>query len=177
MAAIFIKRSVIMVLQKRCHLNLYHHYQPIKLKWFTSGSNKGQKTIEPMKNILIIAGLISLFSSCYYDNVDELHPQITPCDTTGVVSFANDIQPIMLHNCGSENPACHQGDASQSGYGLENYNAVISTINNSGVFLETITHDPSISTSKWMPQNSTAKLNDCSIQQIEAWMNRGTPNN
>ena len=130
-----------------------------------------------MKNTLIVLSLISILSGCYYDNLDEMHPRIIPCDTTGIVSFAADIQPIMLHSCGSENPACHQGDGSDSGYGLETYATVISTIDNSGIFLETITHDPSISSSRWMPLNTTAKIDDCSIQKIEAWLNRGRPNN
>ncbi len=130
-----------------------------------------------MKKILFLLFLVVSLNSCYYDNVEELHPAIAPCDTSGTVSFSNDILPIMLHGCGSENIACHQTDASQSGYGLGTYDDVISTINNSGTFLETIVHSTTINSSKWMPKNSSAKLDNCSIQKIEAWLNRGKANN
>lgn len=130
-----------------------------------------------MKYLISLFIIIISITSCYYDNVDELHPSITPCDTTGVVSFSSDILPIMQHGCGSEDLACHQTDGSQSGYGLGNYTDVINTIDNSGNFLTSITHDPSISSSKWMPKGSTGKIDDCSIQKVEAWLNRGKLNN
>lgn len=129
-----------------------------------------------MKKIFAICLVMATFTSCYYDNVDELHPAAEPCDTTGTVSFANDISPIMLHSCGSENSSCHNTNGSTSGYGLGTYADVINTINTSGIFLETITHSASINTSKWMPLGS-GKINDCSIQKIEAWLNRGKLNN
>ncbi len=119
----------------------------------------------------------AILSGCYYDNVDELYPVITKCDTTGTVSFANDISPIMLHSCGSSDLACHNGASSQSGYGLGNYDDVKFTIDDSGDFLETITHSTSISASLWMPKGSSSKIDDCSIQKITAWLNRGTLNN
>lgn len=129
-----------------------------------------------MKKIFAICLVMAAFTSCYYDNVDELHPAAAPCDTTGTVSFANDISPIMLHSCGSGNSNCHNTDGSTSLYGLGTYADVISTINNSGRFLETITHSTSINSAKWMPLGS-GKINDCSIQKIEAWLNRGKLNN
>ncbi|MBL0103662.1 MAG: hypothetical protein IPP51_07860 [Bacteroidetes bacterium] len=130
-----------------------------------------------MKYILTIGIVLTMLSGCYYDNIDELHPESAPCDTTGTVSFANDILPIMQHSCGSQNNSCHNTDGSSSGYGLDNYTDVTNTISNSGIFLETIVHSSSVSASKWMPKGTTAKIDDCSIQKITAWMNRGTPNN
>ena len=121
--------------------------------------------------------ILFLLHGCYYDNADELNPGTEPCDTTGVVSFSADILPIMLHNCGSQNDACHSSTGSQSNYGLDSYSSVISTINSSGTFIKTITHDPTISSSKWMPLNSNAKISECNIQKIHAWLNRGLPNN
>ncbi len=130
-----------------------------------------------MKSTLSAIALIAMFTGCYYDNLEELHPNTEPCDTTGTISYINDINPIMLHSCGSQDLACHNTDASQSGYGLGTYDDVINTIDNSGIFLETIKHDPSISSAKWMPKNSSSMIDDCSIQKIEAWINRGRPNN
>jgi hypothetical protein len=130
-----------------------------------------------MKKILAFCCAVILFNGCYYDNLEELHPSLPPCDTTGTISFATDITQIMTHSCGSQDMACHNTDASQSGYGLGNYTDVINTIDNSGTFLKSITHDPSINSSKWMPKGSTAKIDNCSIEKIEAWLNRGRLNN
>lgn len=175
-AVIYIRQSVITDLQKQCHLLHCRRYQPIKSNLSTSGLNKERKIIKYMKYVLALLS-ICLLNSCYYDNADELNPGTEPCDTTGVVSFSSDIAPIMLHNCGSQNGACHSGTGSQSNYGLESFSAVSSTINSSGTFLKSIIHDPSISSSKWMPQNSSAKISDCNIQKIQAWLNKGMPNN
>ena len=130
-----------------------------------------------MKNIFAFCFVIIILSGCYYDNLEELHPSPPPCDTTGIISFTNDILPIMLHSCGSQDFACHNTVASTSNYGLGTYTDVINTIDISRTFLKSITHDPSINSSKWMPKNSSAKIDDCSIQKIEAWLNRGRPNN
>ena len=129
-----------------------------------------------MKNILAVFLGILLLSGCYYDNLEELHPSPPPCDTIET-SFVNDILPIMNTSCGGLRSDCHQNDATASGYGLGNYTDVINTINGSGVFLETITHDPSINSSKWMPKGTSAKIDDCSILKIEAWLNEGSLNN
>ena len=130
-----------------------------------------------MKNIFAFCFVIIIFSGCYYDNLEELHPSPPLCDTIGTISFANDILPVMLHSCGSQDLACHQTNQSQSLYGLGTYTDVINTINGSRTFLKSITHDLSINSSKWMPKNSSAKIDDCSIQKIEAWLNRGRLNN
>ncbi len=129
-----------------------------------------------MKNILAVFFGVLLFSGCSYDNLEELHPSPAPCDTTET-SFTNDILPIMNASCGALNLACHQTDVSSSTYGLGNYTDVINTISVSGIFLETITHDPSISSSKWMPLGTSAKIDECSILKIEAWLNDGSPDN
>lgn len=125
---------------------------------------------------LLISGFVlSMLNGCYYDNVQELH-RVTVCDTSGTISFAGDILPILNNSCGAQNAACHTDQSSTSGYGLANYADVIFTINDAGDFLQTITHDPSINSSKWMPKDG-GKLDACSIQKIEAWLNRGRLNN
>ena len=129
-----------------------------------------------MKNILAVFFVILFLSGCYYDNLEELHPGAAVCDTTGVISFSADILPIMIHSCGAQDMACHNTDQSAGGYGLGTYTDVMNTITTSGTFLTSITHDPSIASSKWMPKNA-AKIDDCSIQKIEAWLNRGSLNN
>lgn len=129
-----------------------------------------------MKTITAFCVSIIFLCGCSYDNLEELHPTIS-CDTTGTASFLNDILPIMVRSCGGLNLSCHQSDASESGYGLGTYLDVTNTIVGSGVFIQTITHDPSISSSKWMPKGSSAKIDDCSIRKIETWLNNGKLNN
>ena len=122
-----------------------------------------------MKNNFVCFVILVLLFACSYDNLEELHPV---CDSTTSISFAGDILPIITSNCGTGDLNCHQTDGSQSGYGLGSYDEVILTINNSGTFLKTIKHDPSISSGNWMPRNAP-KLDGCSILKIEAWINRG----
>ena len=129
-----------------------------------------------MKNILVVFFVIILISGCYYDNFEELHPSPQPCDTTRT-SFANDILPIMNTACGGQRSDCHQNESTTSGYGLGNYTDVINTISVSGIFLDVLTHNPSINSSKWMPKGSSAKIDDCSILKIEAWLNEGSLDN
>ena len=129
-----------------------------------------------MKKNLTICFSIFALSGCYYDNQEELHPGSPPCDTTGAISYSIDIQPIFNRSCGSQNIGCHNTNQSSITYGLGTYNEVIFTIDNSGIFLETIKHDPSIESSKWMPKGG-GMLDNCSIQKIEAWINGGRLNN
>jgi hypothetical protein len=136
-----------------------------------------------MKKILIIMGVLGFFFSCTNDNLEDLHPAtVNSCDTTNVVvSFANDILPIMINSCGGDRSVCHQTDASMGGYGLADYTMVTATIVNAGndlsnpnAFIDCITHsDPNIAN---MPDGG-GKLSDCSIKKIQAWLNRGQLNN
>ena len=130
-----------------------------------------------MKYFLSLLFIAALFNGCYYDNLDEMHPAPPPCDTSGTISFNTDILPIMNGSCGGQNSACHNGDASSSGYGLGNYTDVINSINNSGRFMETITHSTSISSSIWMPKGTSSKIDECSIAKIQKWFDNGKLNN
>ena len=128
-----------------------------------------------MKSIFIISSMILFLSGCYYDNQEELHPSSGPCDTSGTISYNSDIQLIISTSCGSQDPSCHNSSATQSGYPFDTYENLVLSIDLSGKFLQTITHDPAIASSKWMPKGVSAKIDDCSIQKIRAWLNRGKP--
>ena len=99
-----------------------------------------------MKNFISVLILILFISSCYYDNVDELHPDvglIPDCDNdTASVTYTNDIAPIMLRNCGSDN-SCHQvASTSNNSVSLASY-AGVSGVANTEQLLKSITHsDP-----------------------------------
>ena len=129
------------------------------------------------KNILSFLFVLLLFSSCYYDNVDELHPAagLQSCDTTGTVSYANDIAPILRDNCGTTN-ACHSTATGVNGYPLDNYDDLANQAALGFLVLD-ITHDPSRTRAQWMPNNCDCFLNKCGIEKIISWVNNGYPNN
>ena len=118
---------------------------------------------------------IGVFTGCYYDNQEEIHPNIgTVCDTTSVtISYATDITPILTSGCGISDNACHNTDNSDSEIGLETYTGVAAQISPNNVFLKSIIHDPSASA---MPKGG-GKLDECSIMKIESWINNGYQNN
>ncbi len=126
-----------------------------------------------IKKVVLPLFVISLLSSCYYDNLDELHPSagLEPCDTTGTISYATDIVPILNANCGTNN-SCHNGAAP---FPLDTYSGVIDQVNSDNLILA-ITHDPSFTAAQWMPSGG-GFINTCSINKIRAWINRGALEN
>lgn len=125
-----------------------------------------------MKKIFLVVFIltsISVISSCYYDNFEELYPGAgLTCDTSINVTFAATIKPIMESRCGSNDGACH--NASGSGF----YN--LSTIDGINVaiadnkFIESIKHLPGASR---MPKNSTTTIDPCDIALIDKWLSTG----
>ncbi len=131
-----------------------------------------------IKIFILFLVIVTMFSGCYNDNVDELNPTIglfQNCDTTGTISYANDIVPILSSNCGTNN-SCHSAN-NIGGFNLSNYRDLSEQALGGNLVLS-ITHDPSLLPSKWMPNNCDyCFLNQCSIDKIEVWVNRGFPNN
>lgn len=134
-----------------------------------------------MKNIHFLSVLCSLLlvwgtQGCYYDNNEELHPELllmdnTVCDTSVVISFANHIQPILSSGCGINN-SCH-GANNTSGVPLQTYNGV-KVAATDGSLWSSVTWDGNASA---MPKNSTAQLDACALAEIRKWLNEGAPNN
>jgi len=123
-------------------------------------------------SLLSFLAVTFFITSCYYDNQEEIHPSISDnsCDTTGVISYRNDIVPILNNNCGTTN-SCH--DSNSSNAVLNNYSDVRS---NAGLMVKAILHDPSLLPSQWMPDGGRV-INKCSIMKIQAWVNQGRLNN
>ncbi|QHT68485.1 cytochrome c [Rhodocytophaga rosea] len=121
-----------------------------------------------MKKVLLYAGMIFL-SACEYQVADKIQPVTDPpaCNTE-LVTFATIIQPMLSQSCGS----CHSGGGASGGVRLDNYNS-IKQVAQSGKLIGVISHTKGFSA---MPQGG-AKLSDCKIQQVQAWINKGLPNN
>ncbi|MBL0103183.1 MAG: hypothetical protein IPP51_05155 [Bacteroidetes bacterium] len=134
-----------------------------------------------MKKIAALITVAALVYSCSSDNLEDLHPIAATCDTAAV-SFANDILPIMQTQCGTNDNSCHQTDMSSGGYGLADYQSVFNSIDYTdndfepGAFVKCIKHEPVAGGGTDMPKNA-AKLDDCSINKIVAWINQGRLNN
>jgi hypothetical protein len=109
--------------------------------------------------------ILLFFSFCTYNNEEELYPNEI-CDTADI-SYINDIKPIFEQNCYS----CHSNSVLYYGnLSLENINHIQRVVDN-GKLLKNIKHEPD---GRPMPEGA-AKLSDCNINKIEAWVNRGIP--
>ncbi len=117
-----------------------------------------------------------LADSCYYDNLQELHPEIllsANCDTTVTMSYATHIAPIMSASCGSKNNSCHNASSAGGGFILADYAGVKNCVE-SGLFISSIIWDGNAAQ---MPKNSSAQIDACSIAKIRKWVDAGSPNN
>ena len=125
--------------------------------------------ISMKKNIskYFLSALVALsFSSCYYDNEEELYPSVISCDTI-TVTYSNSVVPILTASCNG----CHSSSSAQGGIILDTY-AKASQYANSGLLYGVISH----TSGSPMPKGG-AKIDDCSIAKIKKWAAAGAPNN
>ena len=107
-------------------------------------------------------GAVLLMAGCYYDTEAELYPDRF-CDTTNVTWSAT-IQPIIQGNCAI--PGCHVTGGTDPD--LTTYLGVKVEADN-GTLRQEVVVDRTI------PKNSV--LNPCAIDQIDAWIQAGAPEN
>lgn len=111
-------------------------------------------------------------TSCYYDKEEYLYPDL-PCDTTRLMSYSEDVVPILSVNCYN----CHSlVNAPVYGEGL-----VLEGYNNLRIYLYEYPHVLVNSIKQngqalSMPRDA-AKLDKCSISDIEVWIKQGQKNN
>ena len=107
--------------------------------------------------------------SCQYDNEEDLYIDLPTCDTVNVI-YSKSVKPILSGSCYS----CHavsNAPTLGSGIDLETYTELMVQIDN-GRLLGAINHASGFSP---MPK-AEAKLDDCSIDIIEEWINQGAVN-
>ncbi|MEZ5046545.1 MAG: hypothetical protein R2831_06095 [Chitinophagaceae bacterium] len=125
--------------------------------------------LQTIKKYILFSFIVLSFSSCYYDKAEALKKlDNTVCDTSNV-SFSGKIHPIISQNCVN---GCHTGASASAGIPLDNYTQ-IATIANNGKLVGVVSHATGFSP---MPKGG-AKLGDCSISLIQAWIQQGTKNN
>ena len=109
-----------------------------------------------MKKGIIFFGLAILFSSCYYDNEEELYGLDCNLDN---VTYATEINRIIETSCAVS--ACHDGSTQ-----FPKYDSYQSVAQDSGKIFERVV------VLKNMPPSGT--LPDCDFKQIEDWLSNGT---
>lgn len=119
-----------------------------------------------IKSIFAIACLLIL-TGCYFDKEDQLYPQAaTGCDTTNVTYTAT-IKPIFDTYCATS--GCHDAQTKSFGHDLSNYNGAVTSAQSR--LLGAINQQNGFSA---MPKGM-AKLSDCDIAKVTAWVSAGTP--
>lgn len=103
----------------------------------------------------------------YGENGDDNGDNQTQCDTENV-SYATQVWPVIESSCIS----CHSGAGANAGIRMENHAQLVEVIN-SGRFLGAIRQESDFSA---MPQGGP-KLDECTIEKIEAWIADGMPDN
>ncbi len=95
------------------------------------------------------------------------NPNYGTCDTKNV-KFAGFIAPLIQNKC----QGCHTGTAPGGGIKLDNYTTIKASVQ-TGKFWGSINHDAGYSA---MPKG-TAKMPQCEVNKIQAWIKRGALNN
>jgi len=121
-----------------------------------------------MKIIIQLLFTVIFFTGCVWDNKEEFYPGSGNCDTT-LVSFSEDIVPILSDNCYSCHSNLNAPDFT-NGLALEDYNDVAA---NAQRIVGAINHQEGFQP---MPKGNS-KLDPCPIRLIEAWVTAGTPDN
>jgi hypothetical protein len=126
-------------------------------------SNMKKTLLKPGMLAGLLLGLVA-FSSCYYDNEEDLYGG--GCDTSAV-KFSTFIQPLLSSQCYS----CHSGAAPTGIFDLSSYDNVKTMALDNNRLYAAVTR-----TTNWMP-NGGAKLDNCTLSKIDAWVKAGAPNN
>lgn len=127
-----------------------------------------------MKHIVLVFGLLLTsfyFSGCKYENEETLYGV---CDTTNA-TYDQVVKPILVGNCNS----CHNSSNPGGGYNFTSYdddvdgNLGVHSSALNGSLYGTIAWSTNFSQ---MPKGKS-KLDDCSINKVKAWIDRGALNN
>lgn len=131
---------------------------------------------KPIIPILFIVFLQLFFTSCSKSSADQQTTTTPttgtggtiPCDTANM-KYATDVLPILQNYCYS----CHGSNtAGSGGISLDSYNN-LKTYAANGFLAGNISHAPGYI---GMPYGQP-KLNDCTINKILDWIQRGALNN
>ena len=125
------------------------------------------KFVGVKKNTLTLFAALLFVTACTYNSEEELYP--TDDCLTDDMSLATDISPILEnYSCNS----CHSSTSNAGGVDLEGYTNLKIWVDN-GRLLGSMKQDGSASP---MPK-AAAKMAQCDIDKVEAWITQGSRNN
>ena len=130
-----------------------------------------KKVLLPLSAIVIVCSLMMV--SCSKSNEADLaagngtDTTGNTCDTANM-KYATNVQPIISSYC----YGCHANGSASGGISLDTYAKVKAQADNTNL-MGTIRHTSGYPA---MPLGG-AKLSDCDINKIQAWINRGAQNN
>ena len=125
--------------------------------------------MKPILLSILTICCVLLYASCAKNNKEDILAQQGQCDTS-ITGYAQIIKPILDQQCATS--GCHNSTTKAGGYDLETFSS-LQSIALGTKFLGSLKHETGFSP---MPKNS-GKLDDCSIQKIETWVNKGALNN
>jgi len=136
---------------------------------FMFGFCKEQKRIEMKRNFaFILIASIAIFSGCYYDSFEALHPldgYVNPCDSALQSTYSSSIKYIISYNCIS----CHNSSYAGGNVVLETYDQVKSYGIN-GKLMNSILRN-----SGYNPMPPTQALAECQVKRIQEWIDNNYP--
>ena len=120
-----------------------------------------------LKTFSSLLFLSSFLGACYNDKLEDLHPkQNSSCNSMAII-YAEQIATVMNRECIS----CHNSNNKGGGINLDNYTDVKAQ-GISGKLLSSVIWDGHASP---MPKGSPDKINDCSIKDIQRWIEADCP--
>lgn len=126
---------------------------------------------KPLILITVFATSIAFLNSCTKNKTEDLAKNASTCDSLKVISFKNDVQPILNNNCGAQ-AGCHSNGSASGGVKLESWQGA-SEVALSGLLMKAIRHENGVSS---MPKGGS-KLDNCYIAIIGKWVRNGSLNN
>lgn len=126
-------------------------------------------SLPPLALAIACGWFVLAGTGCRYDVLHLPYDSELGCDSSEVVSYAQDIAPLLDLRCNG----CHSQNAPSAGLDLTSYEnvALYATV---GDLLERVylpESDPS-----FMPKNR-APLDDCELGKLQRWTDDGAPNN
>lgn len=121
-------------------------------------------------SIVMMAMMMLVASSCYYDKEELLYPGSvnSTCTDTTASSYSKKVVPVFQQYCYS----CHSGSFPSGNILMGNYSAD-KTVAQTGKLYGSVSHSSGYSP---MPQ-SGGKLSSCQLAAIKQWIDGGMLNN
>ncbi len=125
--------------------------------------------------MIVITGLFIL-NCCTYNKMKMIK---IDCHTPDSAKFSAHVLPVLILNCANQN--CHSGNSPSGKLNLEAAVAYKSLTDKKAGYIDTLNPKYSVLYSSMVsssnPMPPSGKLDDCSLEIIEKWMQQKAKNN